>query len=175
MLDCFGVSTWFDESQVALLQHETALAGLGADVSNEITFEWDCVSVQVPPPQRDKMESFWLAETLKYLFLLFDESQPALIPLDQFVLNTEAHPLPILHSAAAAAAAAHSCNGPRGSGPSTGTLDERLQVNVLLELHPEENSKPSIQKHRGKMWVSVARLSNRQVIDDVPKLGICCL
>lgn len=86
---------------------------------------------QVPPPQRDKMESFWLAETLKYLFLLFDDSRPALIPLDQFVLTTEAHPLPILSSAAAAAAAAHYRNGPQGSGASTGTLDERLQVNML--------------------------------------------
>lgn len=88
--------------------------------------------VQVPPPQRDKMESFWLAETLKYLFLLFDDSRPALIPLDQFVLNTEAHALPILNSAAAAAAAAHFRNGPQGSGASTGTLDERSQVNLLL-------------------------------------------
>ena len=43
---------------------------------------------------RDKMESFWLAETLKYFFLLFDDSG---IPVDltQLVLNTEAHPLPI--------------------------------------------------------------------------------
>jgi hypothetical protein len=39
----------------------------------------------------DKMESFFLAETLKYLFLLFDDSK-TLIPLDKFVFNTEAHP-----------------------------------------------------------------------------------
>ncbi|KAL6754033.1 glycoside hydrolase [Haematococcus lacustris] len=38
------------------------------------------------------MESFWLAETLKYFYLLF--SEPDVIPLDQFVFNTEAHPLP---------------------------------------------------------------------------------
>jgi len=43
---------------------------------------------------RDKMETFYLAETLKYLYLLFSDD-PALIPLDQFVINTEAHPLPI--------------------------------------------------------------------------------
>ena len=42
---------------------------------------------------RDKMESFWLAETLKYLYLLF--SDDSLIPLDEYVLNTEAHPFPI--------------------------------------------------------------------------------
>ncbi|KAK5937574.1 hypothetical protein PMZ80_010194 [Knufia obscura] len=39
----------------------------------------------------DKMESFWLAETLKYFYLLFDE--PEHISLDEYVLNTEAHPL----------------------------------------------------------------------------------
>jgi len=82
----------------------------------------------VPPPQRDKMESFWLAETLKYLFLLLDDSDPPLLPLDQFVFNTEAHPLPIAGSAAAAAAAAHARAGPSGAGPSAGTLDERLQA-----------------------------------------------
>ena len=39
----------------------------------------------------DYMESFWLAETLKYFYLLF--SDPNLISLDEYVLNTEAHPL----------------------------------------------------------------------------------
>lgn len=51
--------------------------------------------MQMPPPKRDKMESFFLAETLKYLYLLLDDSQPDLVPLDQYVFNTEAHPLPI--------------------------------------------------------------------------------
>jgi len=41
----------------------------------------------------DKMESFFLAETLKYLFLLFADENP--IPLDEWVMNTEAHPMPI--------------------------------------------------------------------------------
>ncbi|KAI5459307.1 glycoside hydrolase [Mariannaea sp. PMI_226] len=38
----------------------------------------------------DSMESFWLSETLKYFYLIF--SPPDLINLDEFVLNTEAHP-----------------------------------------------------------------------------------
>ncbi|XP_034027212.1 endoplasmic reticulum mannosyl-oligosaccharide 1,2-alpha-mannosidase-like [Thalassophryne amazonica] len=46
------------------------------------------------PSPRDKMESFFLGETLKYLFLLFSDD-PDLISLDQYVFNTEAHPLPI--------------------------------------------------------------------------------
>ncbi|KAG2395867.1 hypothetical protein LR48_Vigan09g224600 [Vigna angularis] len=47
----------------------------------------------VPPHRRDKMETFFLGETLKYLYLLFSDS--SLIPLDKFVFNTEAHPIPI--------------------------------------------------------------------------------
>lgn len=46
----------------------------------------------IPPPQRDNMESFWLAETLKYMYLLFGPDD--VLPLDQIVLNTEAHPFP---------------------------------------------------------------------------------
>eukprot|EP00040_Diaphanoeca_grandis_P019645 m.103913 g.103913 ORF g.103913 m.103913 type:complete len:653 (+) comp27528_c0_seq1:133-2091(+) len=49
---------------------------------------------KIPVQYRDKMESFFLGETLKYLFLLFEDS-PDLIPLNKFVFNTEAHPLPI--------------------------------------------------------------------------------
>ncbi|XP_027186468.1 mannosyl-oligosaccharide 1,2-alpha-mannosidase MNS3 isoform X2 [Cicer arietinum] len=47
----------------------------------------------IPPPKRDKMETFFLGETLKYLYLLFGDSSH--IPLDKFVFNTEAHPIPI--------------------------------------------------------------------------------
>lgn len=43
---------------------------------------------------RDKMESFFLGETLKYLFLLFSDDVD-LLNLDKFVFNTEAHPLPV--------------------------------------------------------------------------------
>ncbi|RMY10606.1 hypothetical protein D0868_03606 [Hortaea werneckii] len=46
----------------------------------------------VPPPLRDNMESFWLAETLKYLYLLF--SPPDILPLNEVVFNTEAHAFP---------------------------------------------------------------------------------
>ncbi|XP_077969053.1 endoplasmic reticulum mannosyl-oligosaccharide 1,2-alpha-mannosidase-like isoform X2 [Styela clava] len=42
----------------------------------------------------DKMESFFLGETLKYLYLLFSDDRN-LLPLNKWVFNTEAHPLPI--------------------------------------------------------------------------------
>ncbi|XP_030197645.1 endoplasmic reticulum mannosyl-oligosaccharide 1,2-alpha-mannosidase isoform X1 [Gadus morhua] len=48
----------------------------------------------VNPGPRDKMESFFLGETLKYLYLLFS-NDTELLSLDKFVFNTEAHPLPI--------------------------------------------------------------------------------
>ncbi|RMZ88525.1 hypothetical protein DV736_g4243, partial [Chaetothyriales sp. CBS 134916] len=51
----------------------------------------DDVTITGKPSQRDSMESFWFAETLKYLYLIF--SPPDLISLDDYVLNTEAHPL----------------------------------------------------------------------------------
>ncbi|KAK1303943.1 Mannosyl-oligosaccharide 1,2-alpha-mannosidase MNS1 [Acorus calamus] len=42
----------------------------------------------------DMMQSFFLAETLKYLYLLF--SPPSVISFDEWVFNTEAHPLKIV-------------------------------------------------------------------------------
>ena len=46
---------------------------------------------------RDKMESFFLAETLKYFYLLFEDETFENIDLNKWVINTEAHPLPIYH------------------------------------------------------------------------------
>ena len=41
------------------------------------------------------METFWLGEALKYLFLLFDDEK--ILPIDGgIVFNTEAHSPPIL-------------------------------------------------------------------------------
>jgi len=47
----------------------------------------------VPPEQNDSMQSFFLAETLKYLYLIF--SPTTVLPQSQYVFNTEAHPFPI--------------------------------------------------------------------------------
>ncbi|CAG0915466.1 unnamed protein product [Notodromas monacha] len=47
----------------------------------------------LPVIHDDVQQSFFLAETLKYLYLLFSDDQ--LISLDQWVFNTEAHPLPV--------------------------------------------------------------------------------
>lgn len=38
-----------------------------------------------------RLQSFWTAETLKYFYLIF--SPPDVVSLDEYVFNTEAHPL----------------------------------------------------------------------------------
>lgn len=45
------------------------------------------------PKLKDKMESFWLAETLKYLYLIF--SEPNHISLDEYVLYVHLKTIPL--------------------------------------------------------------------------------
>ncbi|XP_076175246.1 mannosyl-oligosaccharide alpha-1,2-mannosidase IA-like [Ptiloglossa arizonensis] len=47
----------------------------------------------IDPPQDDVQQSYFFAETLKYLYLLFSDDD--LINLDDWVFNSEAHVLPI--------------------------------------------------------------------------------
>ena len=83
----------------------TAYSGLRADARSG----W--------PRHTDTLESFFLAETLKYLYLLF--AAPEALPLDMraHVLTTEAHilPAPPLDAAWDAAAAAEQAEGAEGS------------------------------------------------------------
>lgn len=44
-------------------------------------------------PHVDLQESFFLAETMKYLLLIFADDE--LLPLDKWTFNTEAHPFPV--------------------------------------------------------------------------------
>uniref|UniRef100_A0AAQ4S541 alpha-1,2-Mannosidase n=1 Tax=Gasterosteus aculeatus aculeatus TaxID=481459 RepID=A0AAQ4S541_GASAC len=44
-------------------------------------------------------QSFFLSETLKYLYLLFSDDD--LLPLEDWVFNTEAHPLPVIRRSCA--------------------------------------------------------------------------
>jgi len=46
---------------------------------------------EVPTTKMDDMQSFVMAETFKYLYLLFSPKEA--LDLDKYVLNTEAHPL----------------------------------------------------------------------------------
>lgn len=42
-----------------------------------------------------RMDSYVLAETFKYLYLLFADEDDLLLDMDDFVFNTEAHLLPL--------------------------------------------------------------------------------
>jgi len=53
---------------------------------------------EVPPKQDNQMQSYVMAETFKYMFLTFDEYAAKLLPLNQFVFNTEAHPIRIIRN-----------------------------------------------------------------------------
>ena len=83
-----GNSTYRDwgwDAAMAIQRHARVPTGGYASVSSVLS---------TPPQLRDHMESFFLAETLKYLYLLFDDSDT--IDLDAWVFNTEAHPLPVV-------------------------------------------------------------------------------
>ncbi|KAF2442020.1 glycoside hydrolase family 47 protein [Karstenula rhodostoma CBS 690.94] len=75
---------WGWEIFQAFLEYSTVEFGEGFSSLNDVN--------TIPPPRRDDMESFWLAETLKYLYLLFSPDE--LLPLTQVVFNTEAHVFP---------------------------------------------------------------------------------
>lgn len=77
-----GESYWRDvgwDMFVAIDQSTRTLYGNGA--IDDVT--------KMSPEIKDSMESFWLAETLKYFYLLFEDAEKW--SLDEWVLNTEAH------------------------------------------------------------------------------------
>ncbi|PSR81453.1 glycoside hydrolase [Coniella lustricola] len=74
--------------EIAWQMFDAVARGTATEFANAAVM--DVTSSERPLKQEDYMESFWLAETLKYFYLAF--SPPDLISLDEFVLNTEAHP-----------------------------------------------------------------------------------
>jgi len=50
---------------------------------------------QSKPVLRNEMETFFMAETLKYLYLTFVPNPRDVVDLDEFVFTTEAHPVRI--------------------------------------------------------------------------------
>lgn len=73
---------WGEKIFRAIMEHAKVDAGFASvkDVN------------QKPTEKHDEMQSFVMAETLKYLWLLFSPADA--LDLDRFVLNTEGHPLP---------------------------------------------------------------------------------
>lgn len=80
-----GESAWMDKAWTMFQAIEKLTkSDIGA---------WSLRDVTLPDggAHIDSMESFWLAETLKYFYLVFSEFD--VVDLDTWVLNTEAHPL----------------------------------------------------------------------------------
>lgn len=80
---------WGYEIFQSFKEHTFVSEDAGYDSVNHVQTE--------KPTFRDNMESFWLAETLKYLYLLFDDADAdgnEILPLTEVVFNTEAHPFP---------------------------------------------------------------------------------
>ncbi|KAF1982321.1 glycoside hydrolase family 47 protein [Aulographum hederae CBS 113979] len=75
---------WGWEMFESFMEHTLLSEGGGFTSINDV--------MSTTPHWRDNMESFWLAETLKYFYLLFGPD--SVLPLDTIVLNTEAHPFP---------------------------------------------------------------------------------
>lgn len=76
---------WAWDAVLAIEKHCLVPGGAGYSGINNVDSE--------EPMQDDVQQSYFLAETLKYLYLIF--SSDDLISFNQWVFNTEGHPLPI--------------------------------------------------------------------------------
>ena len=76
---------------LAIRQH--ARVDSGYAVVNNV--ESAVVDVADNTRHSDQMDTYFLAETLKYLYLIFAEQPRDVLSLKQFLLNTEAHLLPV--------------------------------------------------------------------------------
>lgn len=79
-----GDTTWMDKGWKMF---EATIAATRTEFANSAIED---VTDTTQNGLKDEMESFWISETLKYYYLLF--SAPNVISLDEWVLNTEAHP-----------------------------------------------------------------------------------
>ncbi|KAF7299049.1 alpha-1,2-Mannosidase [Mycena indigotica] len=82
-----GDTKYLDRAAAAIKSFKKHLKLPGRQGFSDITN----VNVDGAARYGDKTESFWFAETLKYLYLTFDD--PKHISLDDYVFNTECHPL----------------------------------------------------------------------------------
>ncbi|KAL6415080.1 hypothetical protein AUP68_01622 [Ilyonectria robusta] len=65
--------------------------GIVKETENSLAFASIADVRQEGSDQEDSMETFWMSETLKYFWLIFEDHN--VLNLDDWVLNTEAHPL----------------------------------------------------------------------------------
>ncbi len=82
-------------SRPAVCLHETLECAPACSSQRWPHLCWPPAALQVPPPSDDVSQSWFFAETLKYFYLLFSPDET--LPLTDWVLNTEAHPLRVQH------------------------------------------------------------------------------
>ena len=87
------------------------------------------------PDYKDEMESFFLSETLKYLYLIFSDSS-LISPVD-WVFNTEAHPFRILQESTV-----------REIKDLLELKDDYLQDNTFNDFSNKNPTTKKIKKHR---------------------------
>eukprot|EP00051_Salpingoeca_urceolata_P018409 m.258201 g.258201 ORF g.258201 m.258201 type:complete len:682 (+) comp19186_c0_seq9:631-2676(+) len=87
--------------------------------------------------KEDRMESFFLSETLKYLFLLFDESNFLHTTVTEFVFTTEGHPLLLPWSLPNETTSSSAYALPGGATPNWGSTDDHGFRDVARELKYE--------------------------------------
>ncbi|XP_059471862.1 ER degradation-enhancing alpha-mannosidase-like protein 3 isoform X2 [Neocloeon triangulifer] len=122
----------------------------------------------------DRMDSFVLAETLKYLYLLFTEPSNLVLDLDDFLFTTEAHLLPLT--------LAKSRNS---SVFLSGTCDEDPRIcPSTLHLFPESVRKPlknmvngmcPRRSHRRKLHAVQFQIGNPEHMKAVHDMGIAII
>lgn len=85
--------------------------------------------------QEDRMDSFVLAETFKYLFLLFADKEDLILNLDEFIFTTEGHLLPLT-------LAGRNVNGTKSAEMEIDDSEFARSCPNTLQLFPESVRKP---------------------------------
>ncbi|MEO6869375.1 MAG: glycoside hydrolase family 47 protein, partial [Ginsengibacter sp.] len=79
--------------------HDMKYLEMGKKIFNDLklyckdSFGYAEVSNVITKNKSDREHSFFFAETLKYLYLLFDAAGPDHFVFDDYIFNTEAHPM----------------------------------------------------------------------------------
>ncbi|XP_065342933.1 ER degradation-enhancing alpha-mannosidase-like protein 3 isoform X2 [Cloeon dipterum] len=139
----------------------------------------------------DRMDSFVLAETFKYLFLLFAEPADLVLDLDEFIFTTEAHLLPLSLSTSGNASAAHlNPSALKVAPPIEPTAqnghdpDEPRTCPSTLHLFPESVRRPlknmvngmcPRRSHRRKLHAVQFQVGNPEHMKAVRDMGIAII
>ncbi|KAJ8937753.1 hypothetical protein NQ318_006616 [Aromia moschata] len=124
--------------------------------------------------QEDRMDSFVLAETFKYLFLLFADKEDLILNLDEFLFTTEGHLLPL-------SLAGRTGNGTKVSDLEIDDSEFARSCPNTLQLFPETVRKPlqnmvdgmcPKRTHRRRLTASEFSAANINHLKMIKDMGI---